>query len=925
VPDTRRLVIVESPAKASTIQKYLGPGWVVKSSVGHIRDLPSKRGEVPESKRDRFGDPIGVDVDGGYEALYRVDDGSRRTIATLKQSLAEADELYLATDEDREGEAIAWHLLQELKPRVPVKRMVFNEITRSAIERAVQQTRDLDDNLVDAQETRRILDRLYGYPVSEVLWRKIKQGTSAGRVQSVATRLLVARERERIAFRSAEFWDVVATLGAGGGESFPARLVEIDGARVAVGKDFTAAGELSEAARSSVVVFDEARAHTLATGLENGDFTVSSVESKPLRKRPAAPFRTTTLQQDASRKLGFAPARTMAVAQGLYQRGFITYMRTDSTTLSADAVQASRAQIEALYGAQFLPDAPRTYAGKVKNAQEAHEAIRPAGDSFRTPAETQLSGDDFRLYELIWQRTLASQMHDARGESVRVRVAATAASGEACEFAASGTVITFPGFRAVYVESSEDKTEASSELPPVAEGDALQPIEVAPDGHATKPPARYTEASLVSELEKREIGRPSTYATIIRRVQDQEYAIKRGTALVPTWLAFGVTRLLEENFADLVDYEFTAEMEDVLDQISNGDEQRARALDRFWRGGEGFPGVLRLVEESPGIDGKTSSSFDLGEGLHVRVGRHGAYLEDDDGRRGDLPPEADLTPDELTVDKARELIEAKAAGPRQLGEHPETGRVVVVRTGRFGPYFSEVPPEDSEEKPRNASLLRSMHPDSVTLEDAVKMLSLPRVVGTGSDGGQITARTGRYGPFIEKVSDSGNDRRSLDSEEAIFTVTVEQAEQLFAQPKRRRGQAAAAPGRPLGTDPHTSKAIEVKSGRYGPYVTDGEYNATIPRDLDPDSVSLEAAAELLAERRAKGPAKKSAKRPTKKKATKKSTSKRTTAKKTTAKKTTAKEAAAKKATAKKTASTSATRTSSATTTTSTSGRDASDR
>jgi DNA topoisomerase I len=860
--DPRRLVIVESPAKARTIAGYLGRGYVVESSVGHIRDLPSKKTEVPAAERDRFGAPVGVDVDGGFEPLYIVPADKKAQVRKLKALLKDADELYLATDEDREGEAIAWHLREELEPKVPVRRMVFHEITREAIRQAVEQPRDIDEHLVDAQETRRIVDRLFGYEVSPVLWRKVMQGLSAGRVQSVATRLVVDRERERMAFRTAEYWDLLATLDTGRPSSpaepsaFDARLAGVDGRRVATGRDFDSQGRLTG---RDVAVLDETRARDLAQGLTGAAFAVRSVESRPYRRSPYAPFRTTTLQQEASRKLGFGAARTMQVAQRLYENGYITYMRTDSTTLSDAAVAAARAQVRELYGADYLPDVPRTYASKVKNAQEAHEAIRPAGDSFRTPAETGLTGEQFRLYELIWMRTVASQMRDAVGQTLTVRVGARAGSGEDCEFTASGRTITFFGFLKAYVEGADDPEaeldDRERRLPPLTEGQALTAVAVEPDGHTTKPPARYTEATLVRELEEREIGRPSTYASIIRTILDRGYVFKRGSALVPSWLAFAVVRLLEQHFTWLVDYEFTARMEDGLDDIAGGRTDRVVALDRFWNGGGGIEGLRPLVENLGEIDARGISSFSIGgpdSGLTLRVGRYGPYVENGEGARGSVPE--DLPPDELTVERARELL-AAGNGDRELGTHPETGRPIVAKSGRFGPYVTEVLPDDAPKgaKARTASLFSTMSLDDVSLDDAVRLLTLPRVVGTDPEtGAEITAQNGRYGPYLRKGSDS----RSLESEEQLFTVTLEEALALYAQPKQRgrRGAAAAAPLRELGPDPASGQPMVVKEGRFGAYITDGETNVTVPRGTQLEELTGERAAELLAEKRAKGPA-----------------------------------------------------------------------
>jgi DNA topoisomerase-1 len=856
--DLRRLVIVESPAKVKTIAGYLGTGYVVESSFGHIRDLPTKKTEVPAAERDRFGAPVGVDVEGGFEPLYIVPAGrAKDQVRKLKAALKDVDELLLATDEDREGEAIAWHLREELKPKVPVKRMVFNEITRDAIMAAIQNPRDIDEDLVDAQEARRIVDRLYGYEVSPVLWRKVMQGLSAGRVQSVATRLVVDRERERMAFRAADYWDLVATLDTGTDDdessSFDARLVSVAGSRVAQGRDFDSRGQLKDRS-AGVVVLDEQQAQALAAGLAGVPFEVRSVESKPYKRSPYAPFRTTTLQQEASRKLGYGAARTMQVAQRLYEGGFITYMRTDSITLSESAIAAARSQVAELYGAEYLPDAPRRYSSKVKNAQEAHEAIRPAGETFRTPGETGLTGDDFRLYELIWKRTVASQMRDAIGQTLTVRAGATSSSGEAVEFGASGKTITFFGFLKAYVESTDDPEEQRDDrerrLPSLAEGQPLTAADVSADGHSTKPPARYTEATLVRELEEREIGRPSTYAPTIRTILDRGYVFKKGTALVPSWLAFAVTQLLEKHFGWLVDYEFTARMEDRLDEIAAGRAERAAELARFWSGDNQIEGIKHLVDNLGEIDARGISSFPLDDGVVVRVGRYGPYVEDAEGNRGSIPE--DLPPDELTITEAKELL-AAGNGDRELGAEPATGRQIVAKSGRYGPYVTEVLPDDvpAGTKPRTASLFESMSLETVTLDDALRLLTLPRAVGTDADGNEIIAANGRYGPYVKK----GSETRSLPDEESLFTVTVEQAEALLAEPKGRRGRAAAAPPlRELGTDPANGKALVIKDGRFGPYITDGETNVTVPRGTSVEQVTHERAVELMAEKRAKGPA-----------------------------------------------------------------------
>ncbi|MBC7306682.1 MAG: type I DNA topoisomerase [Dietzia sp.] len=894
----RRLVIVESPAKARTIAGYLGDGYEVEASVGHIRDLPQPSELPAELKKGPLG-KFAVDVEHDFAPYYVVNPDKRKKVAELRRALKDVDELYLATDEDREGEAIAWHLLEELKPKVPVRRMVFHEITREAIQRAIETTRDIDTRLVDAQETRRILDRLYGYEVSPVLWRKVRQGLSAGRVQSVATRMVVERERERMAFRAAEYWDVEAELRPHGEQSaFTARLVAVDGSRVATGRDYDDLGRLRS---RDVVALDEEVATRIATGLRQAPVAVRSVETKPYTRRPAAPFTTSTLQQEASRKLRLSARDAMRVAQSLYENGYITYMRTDSTVLSDQAVRAARHQAAELYGPEFVPDRPRVYAGRSKNAQEAHEAIRPAGDTFRTPAQVAgaLSGNEFRLYELIWQRTVASQMADARGSTATVRLGGRVASGEDVELSVSGTVITFRGFLAAYEEGRDEEREAEDDggerrLPEMERGQALDVLRAEPESHRTSPPPRYTEASLVKAMEEKGIGRPSTYAATIATISDRGYVRHRGSALVPTWLAFAVTRLLEEHFGRLVDYDFTAAMESDLDRIAAGEEERVSWLARFYfgqspeGGGEdAAQGLRRLVEGLGEIDARDINSVPIGDGIVVRVGRYGPYVEvpgEDGGEplRAGVPD--DVAPDELTPEKARELLAAQNDGERELGTDPETGHLVVARSGRYGPYVTEVLPDDAPKgsKPRTASLLRSMQLETVTLDDALRLLSLPRVVGTDPESGEeITAQNGRYGPYLRK----GTDSRSLDSEEQIFDITLEEALAIYAQPKRGRGgRTAAAPLRELGEDPESGRPVVVKEGRFGPYVTDGETNATLRKEDSVESVTLERAVELLAEKRAKGPARK--------RGAKKTPAKKTAAKKTAAKKTPAKKTAA---------------------------------
>ncbi|KAA1420316.1 type I DNA topoisomerase [Nocardioides humilatus] len=892
-----KLVIVESPAKARTIGGYLGDGFVVESSIGHIRDLPNNAADTPAKIKDKPWGRLAIDVENDFTPYYVVPRDKKSHISKLKGLLKDADELYLATDEDREGEAIAWHLLDELKPKnIPVKRMVFHEITKAAIQEAAANPRELDMDLVEAQETRRILDRLYGYEVSPVLWRKVMSGLSAGRVQSVATRLVVDREKERMAFRIASYWDLEGTFDAGSKHEqrmFPAKLYSIDGARVASGSNFGPDGQLK--AKADVVHIDRTRAEALVTALADSSYDVRSVEAKPYRRSPYAPFRTTTLQQEASRKLGMSASVTMSVAQRLYENGYITYMRTDSTTLSGSAISAARSQVSELYGAEYLPDAPRTYASKVKNAQEAHEAIRPAGESFRTPAQTGLTGDQFRLYELIWMRTVASQMKDAVGQSVSVRIGGASSTGEDVVFSASGRVITFHGFLKAYVEGTDEggaKDDQETRLPALVEGDPVSAASISANGHETKPPARFTEATLIKELEDRQIGRPSTYASIIGTILNRGYVYKKGTALVPAWIAFSVVRLLEEHFTRLIDYDFTALMETVLDDIANGQKDKVAELNEFYYGSEKLAGVKPLVDGLGDIDAKELATFPVGdpeEGIALRVGKYGPYLEGpgDDGapagKRANVPD--DLPPDELTIEKAKELLANPAGEEIELGNHPETGLRVVAKNGRFGPYVTEDLAEDAPKsaKARTGSLFKSMSLDTITLVDAVKLLSLPRVVGADAEGEEITAQNGRYGPYLKK----GTDSRSLTTEDQLFTITLDEALAIYAQPKQRGRAAAAPPLKELGNDPVSGQPIVVKAGRFGEYVTDGEYNATLRKDDSVEAINLERAAELLAERRAKGPAKKAAKKTAKKTAAKKTT-KKAAAKKTTAKKTAAK-------------------------------------
>ena len=885
-----RLVIVESPAKAKTIQKYLGAGYDVEASVGHVRDLPERAVDVPaEIKKQPWG-RMAIDVEDDFTPYYVVSSKKKDKVAELKRKLADADELLLATDEDREGEAIAWHLMEILRPKVPVKRMVFHEITPEAIAHAVESTRDLDMQLVDAQEARRLIDRLYGFEVSPVLWRKVQAGLSAGRVQSVSTRIIVERERERIAFKSASYWDIDAVFEPG---PFAATLVQLDGKRVATGKDFDSLAQLTT--KNDVIHLNETDAKSLTENLSATKFEVRRVDEKGYTNRPKAPFMTSTLQQAASGRLKWGAQRTMRVAQGLYERGFITYMRTDSTTLSETAINAARTQAAQLYGQDHVSEAPRRYDRKVKNAQEAHEAIRPAGDVFRTPAEVagELVGDEFALYDLIWKRTVASQMADARGTTATIRLGGISKDGKDAEFSASGTVITFRGHLAAYDDIDDDTegNEQASRLPVLKAGDAVTAVNLEASGHNTNPPARYTEATLVQKLEELGIGRPSTYAAIISRIIDQGYIWKKGSALVPHFLAFTVVRLMEENFTQLVDYDFTASLEEVLDQIARGETDRLQVLKRFYFGendhGTIFPGLAPLVAVYGDIDARAMASIPIdGHNGIVRVGRYGPYLERGEGetlQRANIPP--DLAPDEMTAEKAEELFNAPKA-ERELGIEPDTGMMLMVKTGRFGPYFTQVLPENSKKsaKARTASLFSTMSVEDVTLEDALKMFSLPREVGIDPESGEpITAQNGRYGPYLLK----GKDSRTLPSEESIFTCTLEEALALYAQPKVRRGRGqAAGPLKVVGTDPSTGKEVVVREGRFGTYVTDGETNASLRSD-SVETISIERASDLLAERRAAGPSPKKA-------SARKSSAKKETAKKAPAKKKAAKKSAAKK-------------------------------
>lgn len=942
----KSLLIVESPSKVKTIAGYLGDAYEVESSMGHIRDLPQPSELPTEMKKGPYG-KFAVDVEHEFDPYYVVNPDKKKKVTELKRKLKDADALYLATDGDREGEAIAWHLLQVLKPKVPVYRLTFPEITREAIERGFAQLREIDQDLVDAQETRRILDRLYGYEISPVLWRKVSSGLSAGRVQSVATRLVVQRERERIAFVPADYWDLAGTFsrpeGRDAGRAFTARLSSLNGRRVATGKDFTDRGELKASGQNAPAALDETVATALAAGLQDAEFSVRSLETKPYTRRPAAPFTTSTLQQEAARKLRFTSRTTMRVAQRLYENGYITYMRTDSVALSDQAVNAARSQAKELYGAEFVPASKRVYASKSKNAQEAHEAVRPAGDTFRTPSQvrSQLSVDEFKLYELIWKRTVASQMEDAKGSTATVRLGATATSaagehsGADAEFSASGTVITFRGFLAAYEEgrdvnpdlnqenSKQSEKSEDKRLPVMAEGDALDASEVTADGHTTTPPARYTEASLVKTLDELGIGRPSTYAATISTIMDRGYVQVRGSALIPSWLAFSVVRLLEEHFSDYVDYDFTAELEEDLDRIARGEAERVKWLAGFYFGDTASePGLKPLVDDLGEIDARAVNSIPVTDEITLRVGKFGPYLETGgtvDPETGELtdPVRAnvplDLAPDELTPDKARELMEIGKADGRELGVNPDTGRMIVAKDGRYGPYVTEVIPEPTQEeldaipteyykngkpkpkkverpKPNTASLLSSMNLQDITLDDALKLLSLPRVLGEDTDGETITVQNGRYGPYLKKGSDS----RSIGSEDQIFTITLDEAKTIYAQPKQRGRQAAKPPLADLGADPLTEKRMVIKDGRFGAYITDGETNVTVPRAEAIEQITAARASQLLAEKRAKGPA------PAKSTTRSRSSAKSVTAKSGNAKRSTAKGATTKSGAARKT-------------------------
>ncbi|MFC2735979.1 MAG: type I DNA topoisomerase [Parascardovia denticolens] len=921
-----KLVIVESPTKARKIGGYLGGGYTVMASVGHIRDL-AQPSQIPAEDKAKYG-KFGVDVDDGFLPYYVVGKDKKKTVSDLKKALKTADELYLATDEDREGEAIAWHLVQTLKPKVPVKRMVFHEITKNAIAASLGKTRQVDDNMVDAQETRRVLDRLYGYELSPVLWRKVGPGLSAGRVQSVATRLIVQRERERMAFVRTAYWDIVATVALGGGvgvnaqgqkvtgdeavdTSFKSRLISVGGRRVTTSKDFDAQGQPTPTmVKDQALALNQADADRICQAIAGQDFTVMSLETKPYRRRPVPPFTTSTMQQAAGNRLGMSSRAAMRAAQGLYENGYITYMRTDSVTLSSEAIAAAREEVEKKWGGSYLSEKPKQYATTSAGAQEAHECIRPAGAHFRSPEslEGKVPPDQLKLYRLIWQRTLASQMADATGSTATVKLSAAAGLDGEVVFQSSGTVIDFLGFLRAYGEgrgtgssrsSKSDSADSASSsdrnddevLPAMSVGDVLRAIHVDPAGHETQPPARYTEASLVKTLEAKEIGRPSTYASIISTIIDRGYVYERGRALIPSWLAFAVIKLLEQNFPQYVDYAFTARMENGLDQIAQGKESGKQWLSDFYFGSgkeaardaqEAHEGLHDQVAQLGEIDARMINTIEIGDGLQVRVGRYGPYLEDtknldSDGKpkRASIPDT--IAPDELTVDVGHDLIEHNSAGPRVLGTDPDTGGEVEVRSGRFGPYVALV--IEGQDKPKMASLFKTMDPESVSLNQALRLLSLPRLVGTVEETNQetgeisqveILANNGRYGPYLTKTgADGKSETRSLASEDEIFTVDLAKAQELYAQPKygRRTRAAAKPPLRELGADPETGKTVTIKDGFYGVYITDGETNRTLPKQYTAESIEPAEAFRLLAEKRAAGPSKRRIRRGTRKTAT----------------------------------------------------------
>ncbi|MFT4245786.1 MAG: type I DNA topoisomerase [Micrococcaceae bacterium] len=874
----KKLVIVESPSKIKSIKKILGDDFEIDSSYGHIRDLPQPS-KLPARMKKGPYKKFAVNVEKNFEPYYVVSPDKTKKVKELKEKLKEADELYLATDRDREGEAIAWHLKEVLKPNVPIKRMVFGDITPETIREALNDTRDIDIDLVDAQETRRVLDRLYGYEISPVLWRKVRTGISAGRVQSVATRMIVQRERERMAYITSNYWSLKAEL-FGDNQDFQARLNKVDGVKVASGKDFNEKGELTT---ENTFTLDKDKATYLKEQLANSDFKVSSLKTKPYSRKPAAPFTTSTLQQEAARKLRYTSRTTMMIAQSLYEQGYITYMRTDSPSLSKQATEAARKQATELYGKEALSPKPRSYSSKSASAQEAHEAIRPAGETFRTPQQlnSKLSNDQMRLYKLVWKRTVASQMADAKGSTATMKITAKAKDGKVAEFSTSGTVITFRGFLDVYKEGTDDKKSSKTEenqLPNLKEGDTAELKDLLAESHDTTPPARYTEASLVKKLDEKGIGRPSTYSTIITTIIDRGYVYKRGTALVPSWLAFAVVRLLEEHFGKLIDYDFSAAMETDLDRIANGEDSRVKWLSHFYLGTKDqhsetqTKGLHNIVENLGEIDAREINTIAITDGIDLRVGRYGPYLERLDKETGELKRASvpdDVAPDELTAEKAEELFKTQPEGEKELGTDPKSGNIIVAKSGRFGPYITEILPEGSKEKPRTASLFKTMTLDTVDLEQALKLLSLPREIGSDpKDGKVITAQNGRYGPYLKK----GGDSRTLQSEDQIFNMTLDEAVKIYEQPKHRGRGTAKPPLREFGTDPTSGKPIVVKDGRFGPYITDGTTNVTVPKSETIESLTEDLAVTLLADKRAKGPAKK------------KTTRKTTTKRKTTAKK-----------------------------------------
>ena len=904
--DLIKLVIVESPAKARKIGSYLGDGYVVEASVGHIRDLPQRAADIPKEYKKIAWAKEGVNIEEDFAPLYVINPDKKAKVAELKALMKYAEELILATDEDREGEAIAWHLVEVLEPKIPIKRMVFNEITKDAIQSAVENTRDLDYDLIDAQETRRVLDRLFGYRLSPVLWKKVMPRISAGRVQSVATRLIVEKERERMAFISSAWWDLTAKCELG----FNARLLSVDGKRVAATADFGADGAVKEKSLANILLLDEVAANSLVAALKAAPLVVKSMEESPRTERPKPPFTTSTMQQDAGSRLGWGAQITMRIAQRLYENGYITYMRTDSVNLSAQAINAAREAAKSLYGADHVASEPRVYVGKTKNAQEAHEAIRPAGESFKTPGELapELSRDEFALYDLIWKRTVASQMADAKKMQMRVDFDAKTSDGRETIFRANGSVITFPGFLAAYDDLVDEKEGEESEdkrLPAMSIGQSVKVEEFSCEGHETKPPARYTEPTLVKKLEELGIGRPSTFASIIATIQDRGYVSKRGRALVPTFLAFSVTGLLETHFTKLVDYEFTASMEEDLDKIAGGQAKRVDWLRDFFYGHDGEPGLNELSADLGAIDAREVNTMRLSPEIEIRVGRYGAYLQEGEGETRKLAnvPEG-LAPDELTLAKAIELL-AAPSGERELGIDPATNLPIIAKSGRFGPYVTEVFPEEpvvegakkkrkkaDDPKPKTASLLSTMTLDTITYEDALKLLSLPRTLGTNAAGDEITVQNGRYGAYLK----AGADSRTLTSEEQLFSITLEEALEIYSKPKERRRGVAKPPLKELGIDPTTQKPLIIKDGRFGMYVTDGETNATLRRGDTVEAMTIERGLELLAGRRAWEAENGGAARP--KKTRKKAVKAAPTLTKKTVKKATAKKVAKKAASGK---------------------------